>query len=250
MKKFCFFTVVNDFYKPFIPLFIESAKKAYPEYDIVIFTNNKNHIDGNYHDMIVDNLLISEDPYKCAVSRFLLCPDELMDYENVLITDIDIMIFKEDKPICEYHVDRIAKNGTQVYDNVFYYNEKTENWRCSGVHFVTREWWDRTAKARKAVFEELATQRLEKGRDEELLADVITKSDLPIVKNQPTIEFVHGIHLGAWRRAYKKKILRQLPANETIMYSEAIKDELFIKQAESHQIVQDIYNTIKNRLLR
>lgn len=121
MKKMCFVVFVyGEKYQGYIPLYIYSILKNYPEYDIRVY------IDGNLNDTVkgklstlsmMGNYEVIENYAEKHISpkmniinknhirklRWLIFEEIMLEYEAVYMGDIDIFICKEELEIFEQH---------------------------------------------------------------------------------------------------------------------------------------------------
>lgn len=121
-KKLCFATYVfGTKYHSFIPLYIYSILKAYPDYDVRIYTdtvlskelqNDLSYLQdmGNFtiicdslnHIPLTEQALQYDQISKCI--RWLYIDKEFYQYDAVYVGDIDIFIIKEAMSIMEQHI--------------------------------------------------------------------------------------------------------------------------------------------------
>ena len=91
-------------YQGFIPLFVYSINKAYPEVDIKIFIKgalnlkNKDRIKGMKCD-IYDNFFKEYENRESMSNslRFLVPSSYFKDYRDIYITDIDFIFFPQSR---------------------------------------------------------------------------------------------------------------------------------------------------------
>ncbi len=194
MNDLLIFTTAAGRYRVYEDLFKFCCKRAYPQYDVEV-------------------LRISDEecrtPYFSACVRFLVAPTTRPMDEQVYtyITDIDMMICPETTCLLDFHILETMKTHL-CYSNVPRWKEPMGENRMTGLHFVTKEWWWRTMKARG---EELA--RLERGEigslkceDELMLMRIIKASGLPVTERGHLVSRHHGIHLGTLRDQRQKTI--------------------------------------------
>jgi len=184
MKDLCIVALAEGRYKKYIGLFTLCARTAYPEYDV---------------------LVIQTKPDAAAVKtlHFASCERYLLDfsaYKYVYITDIDMMIMREQPDLLSFHLKEIEQTGLP-YSNVPRWHEPFGENRLTGLHFVTREWWDITREARKRELEKLRKGEIGncKCDDELMLMRIAKESGLTIPKNSNLVIRHHGIHIGTFR---------------------------------------------------
>jgi len=216
--KICLFTVVDEKYKWYIPLFITAAKKAYPDYDIrILATFDAEHepLPEFCNPYVIYECILHKD-FFAANYRFLYSDESLLKYDYVLITDIDIIIMPEKKPLHEFHIGRMK--------NAYYENFCHDVCQCSGVHFVSHAWWNATEKCRDAWLLFISSHDLEKDHDEYMLYHIIQESGLPVPKPEINQDYIHGIHLGKFRGKYSVEIKYRLNGHESVWVNNLFKD--------------------------
>lgn len=240
MKSFkddcCLFTVVSGEYQWYVPLFLDRAIKAYPEYDVVVIVreNLELEVEKMIEPLVKQAGVIvlagvnQDDDWKkypkdgltTAALRLLKGDELIWNYDYALITDIDVMIMKEKLPIVEQHLRSMEENGTVAYDNILINGD-----HCSGVHFVTDEWWTATLEARENRMVELQQGgQLSKKFDEYMLYGIIRESGLGLPKEN-TDWATHGLHLGRWRNGDMTKTLTN---EESLWVVELLRDNEFM----------------------
>lgn len=221
-------TCANREYLHYSDLFSYCIRKAYPDYRSVV-----SPIPDFIH------------PYAAAAMRFAEPSFEGMatDYTYTLITDIDILHYRESVPPHVQHCREMEKHGLSCYSN-----HTLDGGQCPGVHFVTKDWWEKTRESRheeQAILVRMHQRditELRAGYDERALLRIIRKSDLeePPAKAPPLS--CHGIHLGKWRKRRGRKI--QVDPAESTAAKAFLADEGFMDRAESVPGVVEILKTI------
>lgn len=136
MNKICVVNYVyGEPYQGFIPLYITSLKESYPEYHIRIYIDkrlNKNtrkclDVLSEYYDgfTIIEDYEKETRLSQLAQSvqqiqrcqRWLFFDPEFLNFEAIYIGDIDLMIFKDSKPLFEQHKKHCQSLGTP-YSNI------------------------------------------------------------------------------------------------------------------------------------
>ncbi|MEF1220388.1 hypothetical protein REH76_21850, partial [Photobacterium damselae] len=114
-KKLCMTTYVfGDKYKHYIPLFVYSIKKNYPEYGVVVFCQGElnssikkqlKKLESLGDFKIIENKFneIEHDIPRGAALRWLLWDETFNNYDSIYIADIDIFYCKEEIDIYEQH---------------------------------------------------------------------------------------------------------------------------------------------------
>jgi hypothetical protein len=218
----CVFTLVDANYLWYIPLFVYSVRKSYPEYDVRVAVRNPvgeqdyKHVSSMCLPMFGNRGKIyryqSNAPstgYCTAALRFLDFENDLNGYDYVLIQDSDMLMFREDLSIVDQHMMHLVHDGTLCYENwITEWNENRP--RMAGVHFVTKDWWRRTREVREnelAILTENWTT--EYNYDEFLLGRIAQRSRLPLppygITSGAKLWRHHGVHIGDWRLNIDRK---------------------------------------------
>lgn len=154
-------------YLSFIPIYIYSILKHYPNYDVIIFSDSK--LDKNTNSMLkkiegLGNFRIVEDydfgiakdvnissalPSKQSI-RWLFFDTILNDYDYVYIGDIDIFICKETMELHEQHIKHCELLGLP-YSNYIRTSVDTEKLtlKSSIYYIITRQYGLLRKKIRK-----------------------------------------------------------------------------------------------------
>ncbi len=182
MNDLCIITwVYGRKYQGWIPLYLYSIKKNYPEYGVRILVENalnpeiKSELQrfGIYHqEEIIENCM--PDIMKKSSDIEKRCWRWLVDagkyakgYKYIYIGDIDMFIVKEEPQLIKQHVMDIDKNN-KVYSNAIRLKlldylikkgNKTHLLRLTGLHFVKAEtYFNRVRLAQKIVLSYLEAE--------------------------------------------------------------------------------------------
>jgi len=185
MKKLLIYTAASGIYLDYAPLFTYMVKSQYPEYDVD-----------------VTKIVSPPATYSAACYRLLVNPAEMTGHEYVYITDVDMMILREEPGILEFHTAEMESTGL-CYSNSIRkkHSEPQGDDRMTGLHFATAEWYRRTQDVRSRYFHAVDSGEFGNGRfdDELILKSVCEKSGVGIPRRFPLIARHHGIHLGTIR---------------------------------------------------
>jgi MoaA/NifB/PqqE/SkfB family radical SAM enzyme len=208
-KRSCICAIVDEAMVEYVPVFLYTAYKAYPDIDVKVFMRcdkdgvHKNLIDryigfGFYDACTVPvHNELTEYTDKINVTkavRFIEFEKHLIEYDYVLFTDVD-MLFVNDGDIIRKHCEQIEKDKTEVYENWLTIHNGYK--RLSGVHFITKAWWDKTRDARGAIATEIKSAGdAEWDTDERELMRIVESSGLPVSPQEKRIWRHHAIHLG------------------------------------------------------
>lgn len=188
MKKLLIYTVASGHYLDYTALWEYCIAHSYPEYDF-------------------ESLEI-KDPktlYFAACYRLLHQPTTQHDY--VYITDVDMMILREESPsLLEFHLGEMENEGL-CYSNSPRKKEYLGPQRLTGLHFASKEWYEKTIQERSSYLRLLSEGKFgENAIDDELMLMLICKNaglSIPITKQLASRH--HGIHLGTLRHYQYKR---------------------------------------------
>ena len=194
----CISTAVVGKYQWYIPLFVEMIKKNQPEANIKIFLLGENELieDPELWESVKKYIVVEDikgldlSGEVVASLRHVTFDKYLNSYDYTLITDVDIMF--DNSSIVSMHRRAMRNDGNKYYDNAVI------GTAMPGVHFVSKEWWSKTVKARAEVLKKLSNG-CKKGDDEKYLAEIVSNSDIPSPKTGIKLSSIHGLHLGRYR---------------------------------------------------
>lgn len=200
--RMCMTTIVSGDYQWYIPLWTYCARKAYPDHDVKVFVRGKCILPQEFMRDVVKIKLAPnhDDGYTTAALRFVWGDEYLAGYDYCLISDIDLLHRKEVPPLIDQRMMDLRAYELECYSNYVSSIHQGDP-RMPGVHFVTKDWWKRTAKVRKAYLKTL----VEKGSpsweyDETMIYKICKESGLNIQDKEQKLWCKHGVHLGDWRR--------------------------------------------------
>ena len=173
--KLCIATVCSaDDFQYYIPTFIYTCKRAYPDYFVKIFVKGKlsekcweilkelkTMCDPNWK--IYENFAVDY-PNRvsiCNTLRHLLPPNRFKEYTHLYITDVDFLIFKHNKSLGKYFAGKI-KSVKQPYASVRGPTKRPSRKHINKYGWIGKytriadgmlmlkipEWWNATKKAR------------------------------------------------------------------------------------------------------
>lgn len=274
-NKLCIVTwVYGRKYQGWIPLYIYSIKKNYPEYDVKIY------LDGKL-SLPVKNILIRFGLYDyaeiieefCTDTNYLnltdiekrcyrwLMYDEYRwkEYDYIYIGDIDIYLTKEKIGLLEQHVKHIESTGG-VYSNsirltrkdYLYYRDmkKVHLKRLTGLHFVKKqEYYNKVSRIQKRIIRYLLGNRCT------YVDDVFFKDDerclwllvylSGIMYKTPSYELsddafrpLHGLHfaIGRERNAYKSIF----SSNDRKLQEQSVYYKLFMQEYANDEVLRNL----------
>jgi hypothetical protein len=235
----------GNLYLNFAAIYIYSLKKAYPNYDIKIYSWDK--IPKNISDILksldLEDCLIEKDFYGINKSiknikamRWLYQYKDIKNYDHVFTGDIDFCMIEEKPSLLDQHL-KFCEMHNLPYSN----RVRARSYRLGGLHFYkVQEYYDACGNIiddfrKKLINNDYSIFRHPNSTleiydgDEELLYQIIEKSGLGFPKNIKTKRLHHGIHL-------KRKYSIDLAAkeNELLLYKKCFidmynNDEYFIE---------------------
>jgi len=108
---FCIAAFADKEYEWYAPLFLNRAKASYPEYFSVVFVRKGDHEIDLDEGIVEVDLDYPKNPYTSAALRFVEFEEYLREFDFVLLTDIDILIRREDPCLLNQHVKSLKKNN-------------------------------------------------------------------------------------------------------------------------------------------
>ena len=248
-------TVVDEGYKWFIPLFTYCLREAYPNYDYQIYYRGK--LDQDILDMAggigIDNWygVYPKDQFTTNCMRFLLPDGEFEGRPAVMIQDIDVLIYPEDRGIYEQHID-ICHRDNLCYEGPWI--QATGGYRIPGVFFHTGEWWEKTKKMRDYWHDRI----IKKGsatfreRDETMLFDIVRNSGLAQSSSKPGPWRNHGFHMGKYRKGSKRVgTIGTIRGHELSLCQRLVNDPEFmilVKECRKHNfLIHAIFKQLEGR---
>jgi len=179
--------------------------------------------DDHYHD----------DGFLTAALRFLDGDKWYGNTDYVLITDVDILIQRENPTLLDQHLLSMEKNGLDCYDN-YTVNSIESSPILPGVHFVTQDWWNKTKSIRHKYLKEITSlKEVPEQTDEKVLGKIVVESGLKRPPKTQNLWAIHGIHLGYYRRKLNRKNTIQMDATHQQYVKRLRKDSEFIDLVNS-----------------
>jgi hypothetical protein len=252
--RLCITTMVSGAYQWYIPLFAYRMRKAYPEYDFRVMirgdidpaiTADIDCVRAYYADTPLDG-------YRTAALRFLIGESVLAEYDYVLFTDIDMMFMRETPNIVDQHMLDLRRSGLECYSNYVSSHIDDGRPRLPGVHFITKDWWDRTRPVREKYLETISSPETSVPwyYDEVMLADIVKQSGLPIQDKNLNLWAHHGVHLGDYRRAIEERRQHQrVDAFQQSCIIDMLKDtefmDIVVRCSGHYPIIGSIFDMLK-----
>jgi hypothetical protein len=205
-----FMMICDKEYEVYIPYFLLFLSKAYPSYGVHFYSRDpvSSRIKEACEAVGSDKWSIHENafpeyPNNSFVTKSLRWVIEPKIDWHIYIGDIDMLIFREQPSLFEYHLSRCKETNLHYSNRVrgSASGMRDGEHRLVGLHFVDYFWYRQTAKARAEYAVALASTNLfdKFASNECILYDIAKKScGLPPADERPVYDY-HGIHLGIWR---------------------------------------------------
>jgi len=214
-----------DYFQFYIPIFMYSISKCFPDVDVIILLR------GKPDPLVVDALRCIKEP------RLVILPDHKVDYPNlksttnslrfvvvancvpydeIFITDVDFFFTKTSQDIfryCEQNRFNDFYFGTHGPFAKPHRPEVCPSWsghyeRVAGGFFMAyKGWWEKTYQQRMKYDELLSRGDYGYYReaDEVMLARIIKESGLPMPAQTPLPREVRNVHLGDFKTTMKHR---------------------------------------------
>lgn len=231
-KGLCFSCVVFGDYQNYIPFYIYSALKVYPDAWCKIFVDQEldkpiadsldllirsgtHRFDFDYDFLKRMNFLDEIEQLKIIggnkkIARWLIPKKHFGTFDYVFLGDIDFLILKEDEPIIDFHLKRMAEYNLP-FSNIVRPLKENETPRLSGLHFIKVDEYYKILNNTilDLNFKDGFISLLKKrdffnniDRDEKFLYCIVNQKfqlDLKLIVKEERFRPWHGIHLGAAR---------------------------------------------------
>jgi len=252
VSKNCITTMVNGWYKHFIPMFEYSAKKAMPDVDVRVYDMDKTF--PGYHRSSVNAL------------RFFVDPKEFKGYDYVYFTDVDFIFLPHDNSLFDYHTTILNVQGYSGHRGpINARNRKFKAWDgdrariAAGAFMVNQKWFKRTERTRRGILPVIMNGVNLREADEILLQKILVESGYKIPTKAGRFCDGHkynikyrDIHLGDFKPLFsrwkdiKKMRRRFLCDSNVIAYQELKKDPVWIEIVQKACENKHVNNIIRN----
>jgi len=212
--KVCVTTVVDRNYIDYVPFFKWCMAKSYPDYGVVVLIK-----ENEFGDCIYSG-------YNTIALRFLTGSKPYAGYDYVYITDIDMMILPEAKPLHKFHLDEMAKTGLPYSNSLRNHKHWEGEHSLTGLHFCSIEWFDLVEKEADVYRQIVRSQQVRREYDGWMLYHMCHDSGIGLPGKYPLVVRHHGIHLGNFRlfEGRKRKLEKRMDKNKCRMWLEYIAD--------------------------
>ena len=141
-------TVVDAKYMAFAPMFVYCCRQAYPEYDVKIILRDKclYLLDC---ETVLEFQGFPRYLYNTIALRFVVPLENYDGYDYVWITDIDIMMMREDPQLANVHEKQMVETKMCYSNSLRNKDHYLGSKSLSGLHFATQEWFDRVEPERR-----------------------------------------------------------------------------------------------------
>jgi len=264
--RVCITTITtSNYYQLYLPMFIYTLRKEYPEYAVKTFIKGKlsratksalKLMNLEYEKPITVFEKIKEKESTINCLRFLVPESHFKHFDYVIFVDIDLMLYRTDPDLLKWHQKRQRRMKTVYAGHHGPWRRKyrpeiaPRGWRgkfervSGGFLMVTPHWFAATRRARKMYLKEAEAGRLGGFRefDEVMLGRIMKKSGLPM----PPFGFsrdLRGIHLGDFKASMshrygsKKKMKKYASKKNIRKFFEYEKDPVWkgiVKIAEKN----------------
>ena len=225
MKKhsLCIVSYVFGAYSLYIPYFLYSIGKSYPEYYTKIYVEGElpnsvskvlDRIKEFYpkfqiipargfpnHKLIKHSLKVDVRVFY----RFLIDPKDLKDFDYVYVGDVDMFILNESPSLLDFHISDLEQNKIPVSNCVRLDENGDFINRLTGLHFYkTEEYYNQLSRLiieLRNSEEKLTEWFFGLSWEEEGLYKLVnSKYDTSILEKKDFPRPWHGLHLGAARK--------------------------------------------------
>jgi hypothetical protein len=229
------YTICSGKYQWYAPLFVHSLKTEYPEYDVAVYLLGNCELPEDLMESVYPIKLkdFQVTPYNTATLRFCWTPPCASEYDYFLISDVDMLHYREEPDLVNQRMRDLNMFGLDCYSN-FVSSIDCGEPRMPGIHFVTKEWWGKTMIPRVRYLREITKHPVDSWSfDERMIHKIVAESGLRIQDQEKRLWMNHGTHLGDARR--------QLQDNRPVQLKNAFKaqhikkllsDERFLRLLE------------------
>lgn len=270
--KVCLTTIVTDnYFQLYLPLFIYTIRKEYPEYDIKTFIkgemselNKKVFEKFNLPKPISIFQKIPEIKSTINSLRFLIPQKHFMGYDYIIFLDADLLIYRTVPTLLDWHLERMEKIGSCYAGHHGPWKKRyrpevsKSGWRgkfervSGGFFMVTQKWFEKTRHARKHYLDLAKAGNLGGYReyDEVMLGNILKISNM----RMPPMGFkrlLRGVHLGDFKPAMKaryksrNKMKIKVAVKHAKKFLEYNNDEKWVKLCEMVNEEKYISNILK-----
>lgn len=218
--KYAFSVFVYGGYERFLPSYVYAIDRAYPNVDVIIFYKGelskhvKNFL-GTYGQVVLYEKFYEEyDHFKnfkmkggggLTLLRYLIPGSYFKTYDYVYFGDVDIIIFKEDINLFEFHEKQMEAHQLPFSNRVRMLPDEGISKRLTGLHMVKVSSYFKKMDGlikrvlTDAIFRDEQLKHI--SRDEEFLYHLNKRAfDFSPERLTGNKVPLHGLHLGAFRK--------------------------------------------------
>ena len=265
-KKVCFTSFVYGWYQDFIPIFILSVLKSYPQHFVRIFLYeelveaNKTSLQllkeefPNSFD-VIENVKEFDTwgiPHKAAY-RFIMSSDYFPEFEYIYFSDIDFIVYNQfNDNFYETYLEHCEKTGLPFSNS---WNFDWGKYRMFGLHFVIKtpyfdimDKWIKIMKGQNKFKSQAPYNAQDPSYDEEMLFYMLAHEfDLSSIINYG--RRFPGVHLAQFRtKEIYEPMLIGRREYETRIHSEHLEREKIVREKIDLIIKTDLFTKIFYKL--
>lgn len=270
--KLCITAYVFGTYSRYIPYYVYSILKSYPDYHVKIFVDKKLSLPEKecmklIRDNLSDNFSIRENSFQeydflnethirgggKKILRWLIPEKEFEGFDYIYIGDVDFLIMREEPSLLESHINHCRRTQLPFSNKIRLImpgsSDRTD--RLTGLHFVIK----------KPYYEKIGPYISSYLEDNDLLLDSLSginsneqflyhlveqEFDLNKLLDYEDFRPHHGIHLGIARSrgVAPSKTLKKLTQSATAEAFQLDKAREFIRTCLEDNLFQKLLLTL------
>jgi len=276
--------VSADKFQHWLPLYIYVVRKEYPEYYLKTFITGKiNPLVQKCMNYLRDSGVRFDEPIRIFENikliestanslRFLVPPNFFKGMDYVIYTDADLLLFRNDPTLLEWHIKRLKKMKTSYAGHHGPWKRKYRpeiskaGWKgnfervSAGFFMTTQQWYKDTKKARKHFIKVAEKGKLGGFRefDEVMLGRITKLSGLPM----PPFGFCRkqrSFHGGDFKKQMKrrfksrKKIKKKTAPQMVVKFQALNSDRIWkglLQILDENNYIMEIIENARKRLER
>lgn len=237
----CFCVSVFGEYRSYIPVYIYSILKSYPDAYVKILLEKTLSVEIKnllrllpYKNYVVkenywqDNF---SNKFEKKARRWMIPESEFDTFEYAYIGDVDFLIVKEKPSLLELHIAHCNKIGLPFSNEI----RITEKKRITGLHFIKVKEYYAALKIDKSKW---------KGKSNEEILYLIIEDSFPDFKEKLAIEIYrphHGFHLGLTRGGKNIAVIKKQIGDQFKYYhmaKEQYLNDMFLKKCYINKLLK------------
>jgi hypothetical protein len=213
-------TVYDQKYQDYARLFRHCATRAYPEYDVLA-------LDRSEVEREIGTL--PDNKATTATLRFCLPDHYYAGYDHAYITDVDMLIYRENTPLREQHLHVMERTGYPYEDIAV--PIQGHGYRMPGILFASQAWFDRTSETRAKLLKSLKSNDVANYYEFDEVSLFKLCEPFGYTKKGTEQWRWHGIHLGRYCRRPGKNRRMNIGISELAHVAELMADDEFVEIA-------------------